>query len=89
MAQMSEDIFQAVSYISLAISWVTTQGRGGQMDGQSFPGQAAGGIQKQAQLPAHLLSRRPAGLVLGGCGGKTRSGPLTPQLLFPLFSSFF
>lgn len=52
------------------------------MDGQSFPGQAAGGIQKQAQLPAHLLSRRPAGLE--GEGVRQEAAPHCPAPLSSL-----
>lgn len=53
------------------------------------------GLQEECRsrtscLPT-CLARNPAGLVLGGCGGKIRSGPPAPapQLLFPFFSIFF
>lgn len=59
------------------------------MDKQSYPGQAAGGIQKQDQLPAHLLSPEASGISSGRVWGKRRSGPPTPRLLFPFFSTFF
>lgn len=35
------------------------------MDRQPYRGQAAGGIQKQAQLPAHLLSPEASGISSG------------------------
>lgn len=59
------------------------------MNKQSYPGQAAGGIQKQDQLPAHLLSSEASRISSGRVRGKTRRGPPTPQLLFPFFSTFF
>lgn len=57
-----------------AFPYISTRAEEGQADRQSHPGQAVGGIQKQAQLPTHLLSPKAMGLVLwAGGGGKTSS----------------
>lgn len=41
----------------------------GQMDRQPYRGQAAGGIQKQIQLPVHLLSPEASGIRSGRVWG--------------------